>query len=156
VIEPGTVRAHGTLGTRAAAAPAWRFVIGGMVAAAGAAAANLAWRRAYPTLTGYPLPQIIDPTSVVLASALSVLLAAGVYLLLSRGFSIATPLYVMGCVLSAVASCIAPFTPMLPDGTPAPPGFPLLTIPMHLIAGLMAAIIVPVVALVGVATRSDR
>jgi hypothetical protein len=150
VIESGTAPEHGTLGTRAAAAPAWRFVIGGMVAAAGAAAANLAWRRVYPATTGYPLPQIIDPASVALASVLSVLLAAGVYLLLSRGFTIATPLYAMGCLLSAGASCIAPFTPMLPDGTPTPPGFPLLTIPMHLMAGVMAAIVVPLVVLLGV------
>lgn len=155
MIEPGTGREQGTLGTRAAAAPAWRFVIGGMVAAAGASAANLAWRRAYPEVTGYPLPQIIDPSSVVLASVLSVLLAAGVYLLLSRGFTIATPLYVLGCLFSAGASCIASFTPMLPDGSPTPPGFPLLTMPMHMMAGLMAGIVVPVVVLVGVKKSRD-
>lgn len=30
------------------------------------------------------------------------------------------------------------------------PGFPLLTIPMHLTAGVMAAVVVPVVVLLGV------
>ena len=142
--------ADGTPLTRAAAAPAWRYAIGGMLAAAGAAAGNLAWRNAYPGLTGYPIPELIDPTSVVVASVLSVLLAAGVYLLLSRGFAIATPLYVLGCLITAAVSCVAPMTPVLPDGNPVPPGFPLLTIPMHVIAGLMAAVIVPLVVLVGV------
>jgi len=136
--------------TRAAASPAWRYVLGGVVAAACAAAANLAWRRAYPSMTGYPLPPIIDPTSVVVASVLSVLLAAGVYLLLSRGMTIATPLYVVGCLVTAAASCMAPLTPVMPDGSPVPPGFPLLTIPMHLIAGVMAAVVVPLVVLLGV------
>ena len=140
----------GTLTTRAAAAPAWRYVVGGMVASAIAATINLAWRNAYPGLTGYTVPAAIDPVSVAVATVLSIWLAAGVYLLLSRGFVIATPLYVIGCVATAATTCIAPFTPVLPDGMPVPPGFPLLTIPMHLIAGLMAAVVVPLVVLVGV------
>ena len=140
----------GTLPTRAAAAPAWRYGAGGMVAAAIAAAINVAWRDAYPGLTGYTVPDLIDPVSVVVASTLSIWLAAGVYLLLSRAFVIATPLYVFGCLASAATSCIAPFTPVLPDGMPVPQGFPLLTIPMHLIAGVMAAIVVPIVVVVGV------
>jgi hypothetical protein len=101
-------------------------------------------------MTGHALPDLIDPASVVLASVLSVLLAAGVYLLLSRGFTIATPLYVFGCLLTAAVSCIAPFTPVLPDGSPVPPGFSLLTVPMHLIAGLMAAVVIPILVLAGV------
>ena len=120
------------------------------MAAALAAAVNLGWRQIYPSLTGYALPAFFDPTSVGVASALPVLLAAGVYLLLSRAFTIATPLYVMGCLASAVASCVAPFTPVMPDGTATPAGFQLLAIPMHLLAGLMAAVVVPLVALVGV------
>jgi hypothetical protein len=148
--ERGTTGPGGTPRTRAAVAPAWRFVLGGVLAAACAAAANLTWRRVYPSMTGHPLPSLIDPTSVVLVSVLSVLLAAGIYLLLSRGFTIATPLYVLGCLLTAATSCVAPFMPVMPDGTPTPPGFPLLTIPMHMIAGVMAAVVVPLVALVGV------
>jgi hypothetical protein len=143
----------GTLPTRAAASPAWRFVVGGMVAAALAAPINLAWRDAYPGLTGYTVPAAIDPPSVAIATVLSILLAAGVYLLLSRGFVIATPLYVIGCLATAVTTCIAAFAPVLPDGMPVPPGFPLLTIPMHLIAGVMAAVVVPVVVVFGVRRR---
>lgn len=93
----------------------------GIVAAASAAAVNLAWRNAYQGLTGYTVPDLIDPASVAIATVLSVLLAAGVYLLLSRGFIIATPLYVIGCLATAATTCIAPFTPVLPDGMPVPP-----------------------------------
>jgi hypothetical protein len=144
----------GTLATRAAAAPAWRYVVGGLVASASAAAINLAWRNAYPGLTGYTVPAAIDPPSVAIATVLSIWLAAGVYLLLSRGFVIATPLYVVGCAATAASTCIAPFTPVLPDGMPVPEGFPLLTIPMHLVAGLMAAVVVPIVVVAGVRPRA--
>ena len=144
-IEPGGMRP-----TRAAAAPAWRYVLGGLLAAALAAAGNLAWRSAFPAYSGYPVPALIDPTSVMLASALSVLLAAGVYLLLSRGLIIATPLYILGSLLTAAVSCVATFVPVMPDGTATPPGFTTLTIPMHLFAGLMAAVVVPIVVLAGV------
>lgn len=140
----------GTLSTRAAAAPVWRFALGGLTAAALAAAVNVGWRGLYPSMTGYPLPAFIDAETVALASAAAVVLAAGVYLLLSRAFTIATPLYVMGCLASAIASCVAPFTPVMPDGTATPDGFQLLTIPMHLMAGLIAAVVVPLVVLVGV------
>ncbi len=136
--------------TRAAAAPAWRFAVGGVLAAVVAAAGNLAWRSAYPGLTGYPIPAAIDPSSVTTASTLSVLLAAGIYLLLARGMTIATPLYIVGSLVTAAASCVATLTPVLPDGSPTPPGFAQLTMPMHMFAGLAAAVVVPIVALVGV------
>ena len=48
-----------------------------------------------------PETLLIDPTSVAVASVLSVVLATGVYLLLSRGMAIATPLYVVGCLVTA-------------------------------------------------------
>jgi hypothetical protein len=138
----------------AAAAPWWRFALGGLVAAALAAAANLGWRAAFSSVTGHPLPAAIDPPSVVLASALPVLLGAGIYLLLARSFAIATPLYAAGSLAVAVASCVAAFTPVLPDGTPAPPEFPTLVIPMHLIAGVIAAAVAPVIVVIGTRTRS--
>ena len=139
--------------TRAAAAPAWRFAAGGVLAAAVAAAGNLAWRAGFPSMTGLAVPDLIDTGSVVLASSLSVLLAAGIYLLLARGLTIATPLYIVGCLITAAASCVAPLTPVMPDGSPTPPGFATLTIPMHLFAGLAAAVVVPIVTLAGVKRR---
>ena len=140
--------------TRAAAAPAWRFALGGALAAAAAAAGNLAWRSTFTSMTGELVPALIDTTSVATASALSVLLAAGIYLLLARGLTIATPLYILGCLVTAGASCVATMTPLMPDGSPTPPGFMQLTVPMHLFAGLAAAVIVPLVVLIGV--KADR
>lgn len=140
----------------AAAAAWWWFVLGGALAAAVAVAGNLAWRAAFPATFGEPVPAAIDTASVTTATALSVLLAAGIYLLLARGLRIATPLYVAGSIVTAAASCVATFTPVLPDGLPAPASFPHLAIPMHMIAGLSAAFIVPIVVLVGARLTARR
>lgn len=144
--------------TGAAAAPWWWFALGGLLAAALAVAGNLAWRTAFPTTYGEPVPAAIDPTSVSTATALSVLLAAGIYLLLARGMRIATPLYIVGSIVTAAASCVATFTPVLPDGMPAPATFPQLAIPMHMIAGVSAAVVVPLVVWFGarLASRATR
>jgi len=123
------------------------------VAAALAAAANLGWRAAFPSLTGQPVPQAIDAVSVGIASVLPVLLAAGIYLLLARGFAIATPLYILGSIAVAAASCVATLTPTLPDGAPAPSSFPTLTIPMHLMAGVAAAFVTPLIVVIGTRRR---
>ena len=146
MIEQDTTGRRGAPGG-AAAAPWGRFVVGGILAAALAAGGNLAWRAAYTSVTGNAVPDLLGVTEVVTASTLSVLLAAGIYLLLARGLTIATPLYIVGCLITAAASCVAPLTPVLPDGSPPPPWFPLVAMPMHLFAGLMAAVVVPLVVL---------
>lgn len=138
-----------TDGEPAAERPAWRYAAGGVLAAALAAASNLSWRAVFPSATGYAVPDAIGSAPVIVASTMSVLLAAGIYLLLARGLAIATPLYVAGCMAVAAASCIVAFAPAMPDGAPLPPGFALLTIPMHMTAGAMAALVVPLVVLVG-------
>ena len=150
MIEPDARGTGGTLRTRAAAAPVWRYLLGGVVAAVAAVATNLAWRGAYAASSGQPLPDAVSEPAVTVATASAVLLAAAVYLLLSRALTIATPLYMLGCVLAAGVSCIAPFAPFMPDGAPPPPDFPQLAVPMHVAAGLLAASIVPLVVLFGV------
>lgn len=125
----------------------WRYVSGGLLAAALAAASNLVWRAWFTPLTGYEVPEHLGVLPVVLASVLSVLLAAGIYLLLSRALTIATPLYILGSLAVAAATCVAPLAPVLPDGAPVPEGFPLLAIPMHMLAGVMAAFVVPWIVL---------
>lgn len=134
---------------RAADSPASRFVLGGLLASVLAVAGNLAWREAFPHVSGHALPSALTVPSVALATVLSVWLAAGIYLMLARALAIATPLYVVGCLLVAGVSSIAPFTPFMPDGSPAPEGFPLAAIPMHVIAGVIAAVVVPLVVVIG-------
>ena len=127
----------------------WRYAWGGALAAAVAVAGNLWWHAAFARMTGLPRPGVIGPEEIVGATAASVLLAAGIYLLLSRALVIATPLYVIGTLAVAAATMIAPLAPVMPDGTATPDAFPQLAMPMHLWAGFTAATIVPLVVHLG-------
>jgi hypothetical protein len=131
----------------------WRYVWGGALATAVAVAGNLWWYAAFTRMTGVPRPAVIGPAEIVGATAASVLLAAGIYLLLSRALVIATPLYVLGSIAVAAATMIAPLVPVMPDGSTTPDAFPHLAMPMHLWAGIAAATVVPLVVHLG---RSRR
>ncbi len=121
----------------------WRFLWGGAVAALVATLGNLWWFGAFSSMTGQPRPDVITPGAIVLATLASVLLAAGIYLLLARALKIATPLYIVGALAVAGVSMMAPLMPVLPDGRPMPDGFPLLAMPMHAWAGICAAVVIP-------------
>ena len=127
----------------------WRYAWGGALAAAVAVAGNLWWHATFTRMTGLPRPAVIGPEEIVGATAASVLLAAGIYLLLSRALVIATPLYVIGSLAVAAATMIAPLAPVMPDGTATPEAFPQLAMPMHLWAGIAAATVVPLVVHLG-------
>lgn len=131
----------------------WRYGWGGGLAAAVAVAGNLWWHTAFTRMTGLPRPDVISPEEIVGATAASVLLAAGIYLLLSRALVIATPLYVIGSLAVAAATMIAPLAPVMPDGTAPPDAFPQFAMPMHLWAGIAAATVVPLVVHLGRARR---
>ncbi len=133
-----------------------RYAWGGALAAAMAVAGNLWWHSAFTRLTGYPRPDVITTEAIVGATMASVLLAAGIYLLLSRGLVIATPLYVIGSLAVAAATTVAPLTPVMPDGTATPEGFAQLAMPMHMWAGICAAIVVPLVVHLGRRRISTR
>lgn len=136
--------------------PIWRFVWGGVLAAAVAVAGNLWWHSAFERLTGHVRPGVITTEAIMGATAAAVLLAAGIYLLLSRALSIATPLHVLGSLAVAAASAVAPLTPVMPDGTATPEHFALLAIPMHIWAGVAAAVVIPLVVHLGRARRPER
>lgn len=133
----------------AAPASVWRFAWGGVLAAFVGVAGNLWWYTAFSRLTGHVHPGIITPDAIIGATAAAILLAAGIYLLLARSLVIATPLHILGSVAVAAASAVAPLTPVMPDGTATPEHFALLAIPMHLWAGVAAAVVVPLVVHVG-------
>lgn len=134
----------------------WRYAWGGGLAAAVAVAGNLWWHAAFTRLTGYPRPPMITPEAIVGATMASVLLAAGIYLLLSRALVIATPLYIVGSLAVAAATMVAPLTPVMPDGSITPERFAHLAMPMHLWAGVSAALIVPLVVHLGRRRVSTR
>jgi hypothetical protein len=82
---------------------------------------------------------------VLVATMLPILLAGVVYYLLysatSRHHRI---LFIIGCIAVIILTLFGgPLSPVLPDGSPSTRDFQVLTIPMHCVAGFMAAFMIP-------------
>jgi hypothetical protein len=88
-------------------------------------------------------PGIITVGSVTGASLMPAILAGIFYYLLARFTR--KPTLIFGIVVAAFTlfSLGGPLQPVLPDGSMAPRGFATLTLPMHLIAGVIIGLVIP-------------
>tara|TARA_B110000046_G_C12983945_1_gene394706 strand:- start:162 stop:587 length:426 start_codon:yes stop_codon:yes gene_type:complete len=121
-----------------------RFLLGGLIAGVAAAILNNIWLLVYPLTTGNEVPEIINIGSVTASSILGLLVGGFVYFLLHRLTKKGTFIFISAGVVFTFLSIMGPINMTeLPDGNAAPEGFTLLTIPMHLIAGLASVIITP-------------
>jgi len=80
---------------------------------------------------------------LTLSSIIPLLLGGLVYFLLEKYTSNGTKIFIGLALVLTVFSIFGNFKPTLPDGTPTPYHFALLTVPMHFIAGLSAALGIP-------------
>jgi hypothetical protein len=78
------------------------------------------------------------PLAVTLSSVFPVLVGAILFFLLVKFLPKGQLIWTILSVVFMLVSCYGPFQPTLPDGSPTPTGFPLLTVPMHFISGLVA------------------
>lgn len=114
---------------------------GALLAAAGAgliaALLNNAYGALFGLLTGNSHP-LINVVSVSLASLIPMLVAGLAFFILHRLTARAAVLYALGAGVLAALSLAGPLAGPLPDGSQPPAFFAALTLPMHLIAGLVA------------------
>jgi len=90
------------------------------------------------------VPEIINIGSVTASSILGLLVGGFVYFVLHRLTKKGTFIFIIAGVVFTFLSLMGPINMTeLSDGNSAPEGFALLTIPMHLIAGLASVIITP-------------
>lgn len=113
------------------------FLIGALVAGAIAAILNNLYSFTYTAITGFGVPDVINMGSITMSSFIPAILGALFYFALSRFTSKATSIFVVVSVVLIIVSFAGSFAPELPDGTPTPEGFAALTLPMHIIAGLV-------------------
>ncbi|HSH03646.1 MAG TPA: hypothetical protein VLL52_14090 [Anaerolineae bacterium] len=127
--------------------PLKKYLQAGLLAASAAALLNLTIYLTMMLTTNNP----IDPLtlgSILIASFLPNLIATLALFTLTRWLPIphARPLYTLGITL-LVLSSILPHLGIGPAPSPAlaalPPGFNLMTIPLHLIGGLFAIFVIP-------------
>jgi hypothetical protein len=98
---------------------------------------------AYTGLTGFSIPEVIHFGSITGASVVPTIIGALCYFGLSRFTSKAKLIFTIAGIAFMLFSFLGPLSPELPDGTPTPEGFAGLTLPMHIIAGLVAVIFIP-------------
>ena len=113
------------------------FLIGGLIAGVVAAIINNLYAYVYTAITGVSVPEVIHFGSITGASILPAVVASLVYFALSRFTPKATLVFIGIGIVFTLFSFGGPLQSQLPDGTPTPPGFAGLTLPMHLIAGVV-------------------
>lgn len=115
------------------------YLIGGVVAGVITAILNNLWNFIYPAIGGVSVPEVINVGSVTLMSIMPLLIAAVGYFILSRFMDNATPIFQGATIVLALLSLFGTFNPPMP----VPDGFAGLSGPMHVIAGLVGAIVIP-------------
>lgn len=115
------------------------YLIGGVVAGIIAAILNNLWNLIYPAIGGVSVPDVINVGSVTLMSIMPLLIAAIGYFVLSRFMDNATPIFQGATIVLALLSLFGTFNPPMP----VPDGFAGLSAPMHIIAGLVGAFVIP-------------
>src|SRR5688572_30363039 len=118
-----------------------RFVAAGAAAGAASALLNSAYFLAHRALTGL---RVSEPTlaSIVLSSLFPSILGALGYALLSRFTRHATPLFVSVTTAITVASFASALESTLPSGDVKPGCFDALVMPMHLVVGALAVVLI--------------
>jgi hypothetical protein len=121
-----------------------KILTAALIAGLGAAVLNNVYGAAFTAATGNSL-ELIGPVSITLASLIPMLVAGVAYYVLARFVpSRANLIFVAGSLLLAALSLAGPLTiGQLPDGSTTPAFFLALTLPMHVIAGLVAALGLP-------------
>jgi len=81
--------------------------------------------------------------SITMGSTVPLVIAALIFFGLSKLTAKYRTIYLVGAIILTLLSLYGSFQPQLPDGSPTPAGFALLTVPMHLIAGTIAIYLIP-------------
>lgn len=123
--------------------PINKIAIGTLITAAVSATANNVYGGLFTAFTGNSF-ELIGPVSITLASIIPTLVAGLAYFILQRfANSRANLIYLIGTLGFTLLSLAGPLGNQLPDGSVPPAFFAALTLPMHVIAGGLAAFALP-------------
>lgn len=120
-----------------------KYLLAGLFAGIIAAVLNNIYHTVYTAITGVEAPVVINYVTVTFASIIPLVLAAWAYYVLSRNTKHPTLIFIIITIFLALVSSNLMAIPHLPDRTPVPEGFMGLALPMHYIAGAVAAIFIP-------------
>lgn len=104
------------------------------------------YKFVYTHYTGFELEEFVNLGTIALACIAGSLLAAMGYFMLCHLVSKPQTLFVFIVFLLMLGSIFVPLSPTLPDNTTRPDDFTLLTLPMHVFAGLIITYLIPTIA----------
>jgi len=120
-----------------------KIAIGTLIAAGLAAVLNNAYGALFTAFTGNS-HALVGPVSITLASFIPMVLAGVAYFTLTRfAGQRANLIFVIGSLALTALSFGGALSGQLPDGSAPPAFFAALTLPMHIIAGGLAAFALP-------------
>ncbi len=115
---------------------------GGIVAALVAVIFNNVWAVVCQTQIRV-VTELVNLLTITISTVVPILLAGVFYWWLNTKSNKFETIYKWVIVLLTLVSLVGPLQTTLPDGSVTPEGFPILTIPMHIIAGACAWFFVP-------------
>lgn len=120
-----------------------KIAIGTLITGALSAMLNNVYGGLFTAFTGSSI-ELVGPITITLASLIPTLVAGVAYFILTHfAGNRASLIYVIGAVAFTLLSFGGPLSGQLPDGSTPPAFFAALTLPMHIIAGGLAAFALP-------------
>jgi hypothetical protein len=116
---------------------------GWLITASVTAAVNLLWFYGNIAKTGNPWSDVIGLLPILVMSFATILIGALVYWGLSIFLTKAHIYFAVGAIIVATLSVMG--HPKLSNGATVPPEFRFIDIPMHFVAGLLCAFLLPAV-----------
>ncbi|WKN29810.1 hypothetical protein PZB74_12620 [Porifericola rhodea] len=123
--------------------PISKYLIAGLLAGLIAAVVNNIYHLSYSAITGVEFKVVVNVLTVTLASIVPLVLAGLVYQALDNNTNKATVIFVIMTIFLTICSMGSMAVPVFPNREEVPEGFYGLTLPMHFIAGGIAAIVIP-------------
>jgi hypothetical protein len=125
-----------------------KSMLAGLTAGVVSAVLNNVYSIAHRTITGFSIPEVIHVGSISASSVITAIIAGLGYFILTKFIVKDAPkkrdsIFQIGSIALAILSLVSSFSSTLPDGTPAPAQFAMLSAPMHIIAGIVAALLIP-------------
>ena len=123
-----------------------RILLAGLAAGVSSTVICLFYKIVYTHYTGFSMDEFVNAGTITVACLAGAALAAMGFFLLSKAMSNPQTVFVFVVFLLMCASLLVPLSPTLPDRTTRPDDFTLLTLPMHVFAGIIITYLIPTIA----------
>jgi hypothetical protein len=115
-----------------------------LITASIAAIINLVWFYINTAKNGNPWSDVIGIIPILVMSFATIFIGSVIYWLMT--FKIKKAEFIFAAFALIIATLSVMGHPNLKDGTPVPPEFRTMDIPMHFVAGILCAFLIPIIS----------